>query len=48
MIQSVEVTDLICCGISAIFHMTLENSGVHVIAGIAGQVEEVLAAFMTN
>ena len=48
MIQRVGVTDLICCGISDVLHRMLENSGVHVIPGIAGQVEEVLEAFMTE
>jgi len=48
MIQRVGVTDLICCGISDVLHTMLENWGVRVIAGIAGQVEEVLAAFMAD
>ena len=48
MIQRVGVTDLVCGGISHVLHKVLENSGIHVIAGIAGQVEEVLAAFMAN
>lgn len=42
------VTTLICGGISDVLHTTIESSGVSVIAGIAGQVEEVLAAFISN
>lgn len=42
------VTTLICGGISDVLHTTIESSGVSVIAGKAGQVEEVLAAFISN
>jgi predicted Fe-Mo cluster-binding NifX family protein len=45
-IQRAGVTDLICGGISQTVHTILENSGIHVTPGIAGQVEDVLAAFM--
>ena len=48
MIRKVGATDLICCGISNVLHTILESSGVHVVPGIAGQVEEVLAAFMAD
>jgi predicted Fe-Mo cluster-binding NifX family protein len=47
-IKRAGVTDLICGGISELLHTLLENSGVHVIPGIAGEVEDVVAAFMDN
>ena len=42
------VTTLICGGISEGLHTLLKSLGVYVVCGIAGQVEEVLAAFMSN
>lgn len=48
LIKRAGVTDLICGGISGVLHNMLETSGVHVIPGIAGEVEEVLSAFMAN
>ena len=42
------VTTLICGGISEGLHTLLESLDVCVVCGIAGQVEEVLAAFMSN
>lgn len=42
------VTTLICGGISEGLHTLLESLGVCVMCGIAGPVEEVLAAFMSN
>ena len=42
------VTMLICGGISEGLHTLLKSLGVCVVCGIAGQVEEVLAAFMSD
>ena len=48
LIQRAGVTDLICGGISRPLHTMLENSGVRVIPGVAGDVEEVLGAFVAH
>lgn len=42
------VTTLICGGITEGLHTLLESLGVCVVCGIAGQVEKVLAGFMSN
>jgi CheY-like chemotaxis protein/predicted Fe-Mo cluster-binding NifX family protein len=42
------VTTLICGGISDALEKMLQTSGISVIGGIAGQVEEVLKAFMSD
>ncbi len=42
------VTTLICGGISDGLHTLLESLGICVVCGIAGQFEDVLAAFMSN
>ena len=42
------VTTLICAGISNVLHTMLESAGIRVTSGIIGQVEEVIAAFMSN
>lgn len=42
------VTTLICGGISEGLHTLLESLDVCVVCGIVGQVDEVLAAFMSN
>jgi predicted Fe-Mo cluster-binding NifX family protein len=48
IVRRLGVTDLICGGISKSLHAVLENSGIHVIPGIAGPVEDILAAFMND
>ena len=48
LFQRAGVTDLICGGISGVLHNMLETSGVRVIPGIAGEVEDVLGAFLAN
>ncbi|MBW2020659.1 MAG: hypothetical protein JRI58_11325 [Deltaproteobacteria bacterium] len=47
-LQRAGVTTLICGGISEVLHTMLQSSGVCTITGIAGHVEEVLAAFLAN
>ncbi|MGD9023144.1 MAG: NifB/NifX family molybdenum-iron cluster-binding protein [Deltaproteobacteria bacterium] len=39
---------LICAGISDLLKTMLESSGIHVVGGIVGGVEDVLAAFIRN
>ena len=48
MLQRAGVTTLICGAISHTLHTMLETSGVSVITGIAGEVEDVLSAFMSH
>ena len=48
LVQNAGVTDLICGGISKASRAILENSGIGVISGVVGEVDDVLAAFMAN
>ncbi|MDY6989960.1 MAG: NifB/NifX family molybdenum-iron cluster-binding protein [Thermodesulfobacteriota bacterium] len=48
MLKRAGVTTLICGGISHTLHAILESSGISVITGIAGEVEEVLSAFESH
>ncbi|MDY6951565.1 MAG: NifB/NifX family molybdenum-iron cluster-binding protein, partial [Thermodesulfobacteriota bacterium] len=48
MLKRAGVTTLICGGISHTLHTILESSGISVITGIAGEVEEVLSAFASH
>ena len=48
ILKRVGVTTLICAGISELSQTMLESSGIRVIWGSVGEVEEVLAAFMNN
>jgi predicted Fe-Mo cluster-binding NifX family protein len=47
-LQRQGVTTLICGGISRTMHAILESSGISVITGIAGEVDEVLSAFESH
>jgi predicted Fe-Mo cluster-binding NifX family protein len=47
-LQREDVATLICGGISEALRRMLESSGVHVITGIVGDVEDVLEAFVSN
>ena len=42
------VTTLICGGISDVFHSMIKSAGITTIIGIAGEIEEVLGAFLSN
>jgi len=44
----VGVRTLVCAGISDLLKNMIENSGIRVIWGVAGDLENVLAAFMRN
>jgi len=48
ILKTAGVTTLICGGISHTLHAILESSGISVITGIAGEVEEVLSAFASH
>jgi predicted Fe-Mo cluster-binding NifX family protein len=48
LLKGAGVTTLICGGISNTLHAMLESSGVRVIAGIAGEIEEVISAFHSH
>jgi len=48
MLKRAGVTTLICGGISHTLRTILESSGISVITGIAGEVEEVLSAFASH
>ena len=47
-IQSMELDVLICGALSRAFAMMLKAGGIDLIAGISGQIEEVLQAFLHN
>lgn len=47
-LQRARVTTLICAGISDVLDNMLESAGIRVIEGIAGQIEDVLQAFLSN
>jgi len=48
VLRKQRVTTLICGGISDVLGKMLQASGISVIAGIAGQVEQVLEAFLSG
>jgi predicted Fe-Mo cluster-binding NifX family protein len=48
VLRNQRVTTLICGGISEFLGKMLQASGISVMAGIAGQVEEVLEAFISG
>ena len=39
---------IICCGISEVFDKMIQSAGIKLISGIAGDVEEVAEAFLSN
>ena len=39
---------IICCGISEVFDRMLQSTGIRLISGIAGDVEQVVEAFLCN
>jgi len=48
ILKRVGVTTLICAGISELSQTMLESSGIRVIWGVVGEVEDVFAAFIDN
>ena len=47
-LQRSHVKTVICGGISYVLHNMLNNANITVITGIAGEAEEVMAAFMAD
>ena len=47
-LQKSHVTTVICGGISHVLHNMLRSAKIAVITGIAGEAEEVMAAFMAD
>ena len=39
---------MICGGITEVFHNMLKNAGINTITGIAGEIEEVLEAYLSD
>ncbi|MBW1770657.1 MAG: hypothetical protein JRJ17_05775 [Deltaproteobacteria bacterium] len=48
ILKRVGVTTLICAGISELSQTMLESSGIRVIWGVVGEVEDVFSAYMDN
>lgn len=48
ILQQLDVTVLICGGISDMLYHMLINSNIQLIAGIAGKADQVFEAFLTN
>jgi predicted Fe-Mo cluster-binding NifX family protein len=48
MLQKSHVTTVICGGITDVLHNMLKSIHISVVVGIAGEVEEVVAAFMAG
>jgi len=48
VLRDAGVTTVICGGISEVFHHMLNSAGIRTITGIAGEVEEVIAAFLSD
>lgn len=42
------VTTVICGGISEVFHNMVKSAGINTITGIVGEIEEVLAAYLSD
>jgi predicted Fe-Mo cluster-binding NifX family protein len=48
LLRRMEVTIVICGGISETLHHMLQSCGIESINGITGEVEEVISAFRRN
>ena len=48
ILQKTHVTTIICGGISDVLHNMLKNLPISVIIGIAGEVEEVVSAYVAG
>ncbi len=48
LFQKLHITTVICGGISDVLHNMLEGAGIYTITGIAGVVEKVMVAFLSN
>ena len=48
VLREAGVTTLICGGISEVFHNMINSAGIQTITGIAGEIEEVITAFLAD
>lgn len=48
LLRQLEVSTVICCGVSGSLFKMLESCHIHPIAGIAGEVEDVICAFCSK
>lgn len=48
IVKNLNPDTIICCGISEVFDKMLQSAGIRLISGIAGDVEEVAEAFLSN
>jgi predicted Fe-Mo cluster-binding NifX family protein len=48
VLRNAGVTTVICGGISEVFHNMVKSSGIRTITGIAGEIEEVITAFLND
>ncbi len=48
IIKNLKPDAIICCGISDVFDKMLKSAGIRLISGIAGDVEQVAEAFLSN
>lgn len=48
VLRDAGVTTVICGGISEVFHNMLNSAGIQTITGIAGEIEEVITAFLAD
>ena len=48
VLREAGVTTVICGGISEVFHNMINSAGIRTITGIAGEIEEVITAFLAD
>jgi predicted Fe-Mo cluster-binding NifX family protein len=48
VLRQTGIGTVICGGISDVFHSMIKGAGIKTITGIAGEIEEVLAAFLAD
>jgi predicted Fe-Mo cluster-binding NifX family protein len=48
VLRNAGVTAVICGGITEPFHHMLKSAGIRTITGIAGEIEEVITAFLAD
>ena len=48
IVKKLDLDAIICCGISEVFDRMLQSAGIRLISGIAGDVEQVVEAFLCN
>ena len=48
VLKNADIQTIICCGIREVLYNMLMDAGICLITGIAGEVEEVLDAFLSD